>query len=267
MSGAKAYTNFLYEKTGEHLAQVMINRPSVLNAVDYNSLVELKSLLSDIKADPEIRTVVITGAGEKSFIAGADKEEIKLHAEDETRGRAFEEIAREAFLLIENLGKPTVCGINGYAFGLGVQLALACTFRISAANARFGLPEINMGFFPSMGATQRLTRLIGEAKTLEMVLGGETIDAAEAHRIGLVHRVAPQAEFRTVLGRFASDLSERSPLAVGLAMDAIRRGKTMSLADGLLYEAELSEQCLKSEDSKEGRRAFAEKRKPQFKGR
>jgi enoyl-CoA hydratase/carnithine racemase len=262
-----AVSNLLYEEKSEHLGQVTINRPAVLNAMDYASMVELKALMVQIKERAIVRALIITGAGEKSFVAGADKEEIKLHAEDEERGRAFEEISRETFNLIDGLYRPTICGINGYAFGLGVQLALACTFRIASANARFALPEINMGFFPSMGATQRLTRLIGEAKTLELILAGETIDATEAHRIGLVHRVVPQAEFRTAVDRFARDLSERSPVAVRLGMDAIRQGKAMSLAEGLLYEAKLSEECLKSEDNKEGRRAFTEKRKPQFKGR
>jgi len=261
-----SYKNLVYEIKGDYLAQVTINRPAVLNAVDLAAMVELKGLLLEIAANPHLRAIVITGAGEKSFIAGADKEEIKLHAEDEERGRAFEEISRETFNLIDGLDRPSICAINGYAFGLGLQLALACTFRIASANARFALPEINLGFFPSMGATQRLTRLVGEAKTLELILCGETIDVAEAYRIGLVHRVVPQAEFGTFVERFGQSLSEKSPVAIRLAMDAVRKGKMMSLQDGLAYEAKLSEACLKSEDSKEGRLAFAEKRKPNFKG-
>ena len=260
-------SNVLYEAKGNHLAQVTINRPAVLNAMDYPTMAELKALLTEIAANSEIRVLVITGAGEKSFCVGADQQETKLHAEDEQRAKAFEEIGRETFNLVEGFGRPSVSAINGYAFGLGVQLALACTFRIASSNARFGLPEINMGFFPSMGATQRLTRLVGEAKTTEMILTGETIDAEEAYRIGLVNKVIPQAEFGAFVERFAESLAEKSPVAVRLAIDAIRQGKTMSLQDGLAYEARLSEECLRSEDSKEGRRAFAEKRKARFKGR
>ena len=259
--------NVMHEVKGGHVAQVTINRPAALNAVDYPTMAELKGLLSEIKANPDIRVLVVTGAGEKSFIAGADKEEIKLHAQDVERGKAFEDISREAFNMIDSLGRPSICAINGYAFGLGVQLALACTFRVAVANAGFGLPEINLGFFPSMGATQRLARLVGEAKCMELILTGETIDAAEAHRIGLVHRVLPREDFGAFVDRFSHSMAEKSTLAIRLAMDAIRKGMTMSLQDGLEYEATLSEECLRSEDSKEGRVAFAEKRKPNFKGR
>jgi enoyl-CoA hydratase len=261
------YANFIYEIEARYVARVTVNRPAVLNAIDYPSITELKGLLGEIAANPEVRVLVIAGSGEKSFIVGADQQEIKLHAEDRQRGKAFEDAGRETINLIEDLGKPSICAINGYAFGLGVQLALACTFRIASSNARFGLPEINMGFFPSMGATQRLTRLVGDAKAAEMILTGEPIDAAEAHRIGLVNRVLPQAEFREFVGRFASNLAQKSPVAIRLAADAIRKGRTMPLRDGLEYESRLSEECLKSEDAREGMLAFTEKRKPQFKGR
>ena len=261
------YKNILLENMGLHVAKVIINRPQVLNAVDLHTATELKTLFGEIAADQQVRVVIITGAGEKSFCVGADQKEMALHAEDEKKAKTFENAGREVFNLIEGLGRPSVCAINGYTFGLGVQLALACTFRIASANARFGLPEINMGFFPSMGATQRLTRLVGGAKTTEMILTGEAIDAEEAYRIGLVNKVIPQAEFGGFVDRFAESLAEKSPVAVRLAMDAIRQGETMSLQDGLAYEARLSEECLRSEDSKEGRRAFAEKRKAHFKGR
>jgi enoyl-CoA hydratase len=262
-----SYESLTYEIESSRVAKVMINRPKVLNAIDYPSIVELKEVLTHIASNSDIRVVMITGSGEKSFIVGADQGETKLHASDQQRAKAFEEVSRETFNLIEELGRPTVCAINGYAFGMGVQLALACTLRIASSNARFGLPEINMGFFPSMGATQRLTRLVGEAKTMEMILTGEPIDAAEAHRIGLVNTVVPQAEFNGFVEQYVESLAEKGPVAVRLAMDAIRHGRTMSLADGLAYEARLSEECLRSEDSKEGRLAFAEKRKANFKGK
>lgn len=261
------YNRLIYETGGEHVIKVTINRPNVLNAIDHPSIVELKGALSEIAADPDIRVVIITGSGEKSFIVGADQQEIKLHAEDQERGKVFEDSCRDALNLIEALGKPSVCAINGYAFGLGLQLALACTFRIASSNARFGLPEINMGFFPSMGATQRLTRLVGEAKAMEMILIGEPVDAEEAYRIGLVSRVIPFAELSGFVESFAEKLAEKSPIAVRLAIDAMKNGKIMSLQDGLAYEARLSEECLKSEDAREGMLAFVQKRKPNFKGR
>jgi len=262
-----SYDNVIYEIRGAHLAKVTINRPHVLNAVDYASIVDLKGVFSEIAERTEIRAVMITGSGEKSFSVGADQSEIRLHAQDQDRAKAFEEISRQTFNLIEGLGRPSVCAINGYAFGLGLQLALACTFRIASSTARFGLPEINMGFFPSMGATQRLARLVGEAKAMEMILTGEPIDAVEAYRIGLVNRTVPSAELSAFVEQYAESLAEKSPIAVRLAMDAIRHGNSMPLADGLAYEAKLADECARSEDNREGRLAFAEKRKPQFKGR
>jgi enoyl-CoA hydratase len=150
---------------------------------------------------------------------------------------------------------------------MGLQMALACTFRFVSSSTRMGLPEINMAFFPSMGATQRLTRLIGEAKAIEMIVTGEPIDATEAYRLGIANRLVPPGELRRTVGEFAVKLSEKSPHAVMLAIDAIRHARTMSTDEGLAYEARLAEECLKSDDAKEGMRAFYEKRKPSFKGR
>ncbi len=242
------YTNIVHEMKGPYIARIIVNRPDVLNAIDYSTAIELKEVLSKINEDGTIRVAVITGAGEKSFIVGADRREIALHGEDRQRARAFEQAGRDAINALEALHIPSVCAINGYAMGMGMQLALACTFRIASHNAKFGLPEINMGFFPSMGATQRLTRLVGEAKAMEMIIGGETIDAAEAFRLGLVHKTILRTEFGTFIDRFADGLAEKKPLAVKLAMDAIKRGREMPLSEGLAYEARLADEC-----SREGR--------------
>jgi len=261
------YRNLIYEMKGTYLAKITINRPNVLNAIDYPSIMELTGILREITANSELRVVIITGAGEKSFVVGSDHKEIRLHTKDENRAKDFEDGSRNAFNMIEDLGKPSICAINGYTFGLGVQLALACTFRIASSQARFALPEINMGFFPSMGATQRLTRLVGEAKALELILTGEPIDAQEAYRIGLVNKVVPPERLSEFVERYAGQLAEKSPVAVRFAVDAIRHERKIMLTEGLAYEARLAEECFRSEDSKEGRRAFAQKRKPVFKGR
>jgi len=258
---SSTYTNLLYEIIEKHVVRVTINRPDLLNAVDLPTMVELKNLLAEIAEDRELRVLIITGAGDRSFVVGADRQEIRLHAEDEERAKTFEDVSRVTFNLIEDIGKPSICAVNGFTFGLGVQMAIACTFRIASANARFGLPEINMGFFPSMGATQRLTRLIGASRATEMILTGEPVDAAEAHRIGLVNRIVPLPDLSSSVHRFAMNLAEKSPVAIRLASKAIRHGGEMPLSDALKYEANLSSECLKSEDSREGRRAFTEKLK------
>ena len=260
------YKNIIYE-TKDLVGKGVINRPQVLNAIDYRTIVELKDLLSNIQKDSQIRVVVITGAGEKSFIVGADQGELKKHGHNTKEAEEFVRYCRETLSLLENLGKPSVCAINGYAFGLGLQLALACTFRIVSTHAKFGLPEINIGFFPSMGATQRLTRLVGEAKATEMILIGEPIDAEEAFRIGLVHKRVSSSELMEHSEKLAENLAGKSPVAMRLAMDAIKHEKTMSIEDGLNYEAKLSDICLESEDAKEGMLALIEKRKPVYKGK
>ncbi len=255
------YNNLIYEKKGHHVARLTIHRPHVLNAIDYTAIVELKKAVSEIGSDPDVRVVIITGSGEKSFIVGADQNEVRLHPNDRERARAFEDCCRETLNLIDQLGKVSIAAVNGYAFGLGLQLALACTFRFVSSNAKLGLPEINMGFFPSMGATQRLTRLIGEAKAIEMIVTGEPVDADEAYRVGLVNRIVSPSDLCPVVENFASKLAEKNPAAVGYAIDAIRHEKVMSLKEGLAYEARLSEECLKSEDAKKGMAAFGEPKK------
>lgn len=240
------YNCILYEERNA-VGKIIFNRPETLNAVDMAMITELKALLSRIEKDLQVRVILFTGSGEKSFIVGADKEEIKKRGEE---AECFEAACRETFNLIANMGKPTICAINGYAFGLGLQLALACTFRIVSSNARMGLPEVHLGFFPSMGATQRLTRLIGEAKAMEMILTGEPIDAKEAFRIGLAHKEVPPDSLGDDVERFAEKLAGNNPVAMKLAIEAIRHEKGTSIEEGLAYEAKLSELCLKTCDTK-----------------
>jgi len=245
------YKNIIFEKRGP-VGKIIINRPEVLNAVDTPTIAELKNLLSQIERDPQIKVIIFTGAGEKSFIVGADKNEINKRGQNVEEAEKFESCGRETINRIENLGKPTICAINGYAFGLGLQLALACTFRIVSSNAKLGLPEINFGFFPSMGATQRLTRLIGEAKATEMILTGESIDGEEAFKIGLANKKVPLNELGDYVEKFAEKLAEKNPTVMKLAMDAIKHEKGTSMEDGLAYEARLSEICFKTREVKEG---------------
>jgi len=220
--------------------------------MNYAALEELKEALLEIDKDPDVRVLVITGSGDKSFVVGADLKEMQSSGGEPERAEAFEALGRQTLNLIDGLGKPSICAVNGYALGLGLQLALACTFRIASSKAKFGLPEINMGFLPVLGATQRLTRLVGEAKAAEMILVGDCIDAAEAFRIGLVNMVLPEAQFMAFIDRFTERLAEKEPMAIRLAMAAIKKEKGTSLKDGLSYEAELSKslreeaRCLKT---------------------
>lgn len=259
------HKNILYEESGR-VGKITINRPKVLNAFDYPTILEFKGRLQEVKKDSQVRVIIITGGGGDSFVVGADRNEIKMQYQDEKRARDFEVCCRDTFSLLANLEKPSICAVNGYAFGLGLQLALACTFRIMSSKAKLGLPEINLGFFPSMGATQRLTRLAGEAKATEMILTGEPIDAEEAFRIGLANRTVSPSDLMDAAEKLAHRLAEKSPLTMRLAMDAISNGVTMKIEDGLAYEAKLSDICLKSEDAKEGISALIQKRKPAFQG-
>ena len=260
------YKNILYEEN-DHVGKITINRPKVMNAFDYPTILEFKNLLQAVEKDSQIRIIIVTGAGEKSFVVGADRNEIKMQFQNEKRAKDFECCCRDTFSRLASLGKPSVCAVNGFAFGLGLQLALACTFRILSSMAKLGLPEINLGFFPSMGATQRLTRLVGEAKAIEMILTGEPIDAEEAFRIGLANRKVSPSDLVDATEKLAHQLAEKSPLTMRLGMDAIINGAGMKIEDGLAYEARLSDICLKSEDAKEGISALIEKRKPVFQGR
>lgn len=247
------------------IGYVTINRPEKLNALNAQAKAELRDVFERIKNDPDVDVVILTGAGEKAFVAGTDiKELTELNRET---GRQFSEGGQAVFNLIENLGKPVIAAVNGYALGGGCELALACHIRIASENAKFGQPEVNLGIIPGYGGTQRLTRLIGKGRAAEMILTGEQIDATEAVRIGLVNRVVPHAELMKAAEELAQKILTKGQIAIRLALKAIAIVDEANLTDGQALEASLFALCCDTEDFKEGTKAFLEKRKPAFKNR
>jgi enoyl-CoA hydratase len=256
--------NILVERDGA-TATITINRPKVLNALSTQTIDELRRAVLDLKYDVAIRVVILTGAGEKSFVAGADINE--LAAQTPNGGRELSLRGQHVFDLIENLGKPVIAAINGYALGGGCELALACTIRIAADTARLGQPEINLGIIPGYGGTQRLARLIGRGRALELLLTGDQISAAEAHRLGLVNRVVTAANLMGEARKLAHALASKAPVAVRYILDAVNKGLEMSLGDAELFEATLFGLVAATDDMREGTGAFLEKRKAEFKGK
>ena len=256
--------NVLYEKKNA-IACVTLNRPKVLNALNRAIIAELKATFEDARDDSAVRGVILTGAGDKAFAAGADISEIlndtPLEAEEKTRfGQALT-------VLIENLGKPVIAAVNGFALGGGCELLMACTIRLAAESAKFGLPEVKLGIMPGYGGTQRLSRLVGKGLALQLILSGGMITAQEAYRIGLVNEVVPNAE---LIGRAESILNQigaNAPQSVKFALEAVNKGLETSLAEGLLIEASLFGILAGTEDKKEGASAFLAKRAPKFQGR
>jgi enoyl-CoA hydratase len=259
-----AFDNLLVERDRE-TALLTVNRPHVLNALDTATLDELRRALLDLQHDPDVRAVVLTGAGDKAFVAGADINE--LAALTPTMAREHALAGQHTLELVENLGKPTVAAINGYALGGGCELAMACTIRLAADTARLGQPEINLGLIPGYAGTQRLTRLIGRGRALEMLLTGSPISAAEAERFGLVNRVLPAAELLPAARQLAGELAARAAVAARYILSAVNRGLAMPFADACAYEATLFGLVAATDDMREGTRAFLGKRKPAFKGR
>ncbi len=259
-----AYQTLLVEsKPG--LAYVTINRPDKLNALNAQAKQELVQVFEQIKHDPEIHVAILTGAGEKSFVAGTDIGELaELNADT---GKLFAMGGQEVFDRIENLGKPVIAAVNGYALGGGCELALACHIRIAAEHAKFGQPEVNLGIIPGYGGTQRLARLIGKGRAMELILTGDQIDAQEALRIGLVNKVVPLVELMKTAEAVAQKILSKGQVAVRLALKAVNMTSETTLSDGLALEASLFGVCCGSEDFREGTRAFLEKRKPVFKNR
>jgi enoyl-CoA hydratase len=257
------YQTLIIEKRNR-LALVTINRPDKLNALDAQAKAELKEAFGGLRSDPEVDVVILTGAGEKAFVAGTDIRELSLL--DESSGRAFSERGQAVFNLIENLGKPVIAAVNGYALGAGAELALACHIRIASENARFGQPEVNLGVIPGYGGTQRLARLIGRGKAMEMILTGDPIDAKEALRIGLVSAVVSPGDLLKTAEGMAGKISSKGQVAVRLALQAVNAMYETHLNSGQVLEAALFGRCCASEDFKEGIKAFLEKRKPVFKG-
>jgi enoyl-CoA hydratase/carnithine racemase len=237
----------------------------VLNALNKTALGDLKAAFEDARDDSTVRGVIVTGAGDKSFIAGADINEIAtdtpVQAEEKTRR------GHRLMDLIENLGKPVIAAVNGFALGGGCETALACTIRVAAESAKFGLPEVKLGIIPGYGGTQRLPRLVGKGVALQLILSGAMIDAHEAYRIGLVNEVVPNGELIGRAEAILNQIGANAPLSVKYALEGVNQGMETSLSEGLVLESTLVAICTSTEDKKEGTSAFLQKRPPQFQGR
>ncbi len=249
----------------EGYAIVTINRPDKLNALNNLTITELYSVMKDLNADDSVRAVVLTGSGEKAFVAGADISEIK--EQDEITGELFALKGQRVFRYIEQMAKPVIAAINGYALGGGCELAMSCHIRICSTKAKFGQPEINLGLLPGYGGTQRLPRLIGRTDALYLLLTGEMIDANRAYDLGLVSEVVEPEQLLERAETLAKIISEKPPIAARYILKAVDDGLNMPIDAALNLEAELFGKICATEDMKEGTSAFLEKRKPQFKGR
>jgi enoyl-CoA hydratase len=259
-----AFEHLLLERDGA-VAIVTVNRPSVLNALNTRTLDELRRVMLDLGHDEGVRVVILTGAGEKAFVAGADINE--LAAQTPTGGREAALAGQHVFDVIENLGKPVIAAINGFALGGGCELAMACTLRIAADTARIGLPEITLGILPGYAGTQRLARLVGKGKAMELILTGTPVTADEAARIGLVNRVVAAAALIAETRALAAHLAAQAPIAARYILSAINHGLEMPFAEACAFEATLFGLVASTDDMREGTRAFLEKRKPRFTGR
>src|ERR1700741_3236995 len=256
--------NVLYEKKGA-IAYVTLNRPKVLNALNRRTWEDLQSAFEDAREDSAIRGVILTGAGDKAFIAGADISELsKVTAVEAESSSTF---GQGVLDLIENLGKPVVAAINGFALGGGCETAMACTIRIASETAKFGQPEVKLGILPGGGGTQRLPRLVGKGRALQLILTGDTISAQEAYRIGLVNEVVPATELIERAETILKRIMVNAPIAVKFSLVAANRGLETSQSQGLALEASYFGICAATDDKKEGTSAFLEKRAPKFHGR
>ncbi|MFL6209625.1 MAG: enoyl-CoA hydratase/isomerase family protein [Pyrinomonadaceae bacterium] len=259
----QTYETLLVEQR-ERVAIITINRPDKRNALNIKTREEGAAALDELRADDGVRVVIITGAGDKAFIAGADIGEFAgrtaVTQRDVMTGRSL-------FTAIDTFPKPIIAMINGYCLGGGCELAMACDLRIASERASFGQPEINLGIIPGGGGTQRLTHLVGEGKAMELILTGEIIDAQVAHSIGLVNMVVPHEELAAKTLEIANRIAEKSPVALRLAKEAVKTAARATLDEGLRREIDLFALCFSSADKDEGVAAFLEKRKPEFKGR
>jgi enoyl-CoA hydratase len=256
--------NVSYEKKNG-IAYVTVNRPKVLNALNTPTWKDLRTAFEDARDDASVRGAILTGAGNKAFIAGADIAELAhvaaFEAEQSSR------FGQEVLDLIENLGKPVIAAINGFALGGGCETAMACTIRIAVETAKFGQPEVGLGLIPGGGGTQRLPRLVGKGWALQLILSGEMISAQEAYRIGLVNEIVPAADLIARAESILKKIASNAPIAVRFALEAANKGMDTSQGEGLLLEASYFGLCAATEDKKEGTAAFLEKRAPQFQGR
>lgn len=255
------YKNILLD-VNEHIAVVTLNRPDKLNALNHETLTELNSIFEKLKSDENIFVVIITGSGEKAFVAGADISEInRLNI---LEAKKFAEFGQSIFSKIEKFEKPVIAAVNGFALGGGCELALACHIRLASENAKFGQPEVNLGIIPGYGGTQRLTRLVNSGRAAEMILTADMIDAGEAFRIGLVNKVYPLSELQSKAFEMATRISSKGQQAIRLALKSIKAVDEVSLQEGQNMEATLFALSCGTEDFKEGTQAFLDKRKPTF---
>jgi enoyl-CoA hydratase/carnithine racemase len=256
--------NVKFQKRGQ-IAYVTVSRPKVLNALNMATMGDLFQAFTFVKDDADIRVAILTGEGEKAFIAGADINE--LATQSATQGKEYASRGQAVLDLIENCGKPVIGCINGFALGGGCEVAMACTMRIASDNAKLGQPEVKLGIIPGYGGTQRLPRLVGKGLAQQILLTGEIISAQEALRIGLVNEVVPQAELIARAEAIAAKIIANAPLAIQYVIEAVNKGMEMTLQEGLFLEASLFGVCCATEDKNEGTKAFLEKRAAQFKGK
>ena len=259
-----SYENILVERGGA-VARIVLNRPKVLNALNRALFVDLDAVLDELGGDAAVRAIVLTGAGEKAFAAGADISELAQVSAVE--GQQLAANGQRIFSKLENLGKPVIAAINGFALGGGCELAMACAFRIASETARLGQPEVKLGLLPGYGGSQRLPRLVGKGAALKLLLTGEMIGAAEALRIGLVDEVVPAAELLPRAEALAGTIAGMAPVAVAQSLAAVHAGYDLPLDEALAYEAALFGLCCATEDKAEGTRAFLEKRAPVWRGK
>ncbi len=260
-----SYSNIRFEVGDGGIALLTVNRPEKLNALNSETVLELRDAVSRAGSDTEVRALIVTGAGEKAFVAGADINQ--LAALTPIEAQAYAERGQRVFREIEMLAKPTLAAINGYALGGGLELAMSCAVRVAAENARLGQPEVKLGILPGYGGTQRLPRLVGRGRALEMLLSGEPVTAAEAHRMGLVNHVVPQAELLEFSRQWLRKVLANAPLALGLTLQAVDVGLEAGLEQGLRFEAAAFGLTTATEDKREGTRAFLEKRAAAFAGK
>ncbi|MGB7729904.1 MAG: enoyl-CoA hydratase-related protein [Candidatus Acidiferrum sp.] len=263
-ASALKFENVLYEKEGL-IAYVTLNRPKVLNALNQATWRDLQTAFEAARRDDDVRGVILTGAGDKAFIAGADIGELStISAVEAERSSSY---GQTVLNLIENLGKPVIAAINGFALGGGCETAMACTIRIAVESAKFGQPEVKLGLLPGGGGTQRLPRLVGKGRALQLILTGEIINAQEAYRIGLVNEVVPAADLIARAEAVLKQILSNASIAVKYSLEAVNKGMETSQAEGFALEASFFGLCAATEDKKEGTSAFLAKRAPQFQGR
>jgi len=258
------FTSLLFD-VHDRVATITVNRPDKLNALDDATIGELDEAIDVVERRDDIGGVIVTGAGARAFVAGADIEELSVQGPLDGRARARR--GQAVFLRFERSRKPVIAAVNGFALGGGCELALACHLRVASENAKFGLPEVKLGIAPGYGGTQRLPRLVGAGRALQLILTGEMIDAVEAHRLGIVNRIVPRDALLGESAALVRQILANGPIAVALCIEAVQRGLDITLEEGLSIEANHFGLLASTEDMREGMRAFLEKRAPRFSGR